>query len=335
MVFLLSSFVLASMNSSSYEEAIKELGQFPGIYEYKDKANEIGLFGHSMENNENKYHKNLLFQIESDIEKFKKMSYNDKLKFQSIIDYLKKIKSIELGKGKQSDLYFAEDSSEFVKRFFGKESYTDLIVTIEIAVFKVAHFEELDWERMIESELERFQNSSWKSSPEISSFYIVKCANLRQMKKFKDLYKASQELNLLRLKITKNPESTVFIGPAAYEFEALRGLKRHNEVLERFKKIPDKLLETESRHYLEGISMIYSCVATSYFENKKFDLACIYQEMALAKAYSCYENRNNPSFLREAVKLQSYFTKTGNFKQLHDLEERYNLKPLPKNPAEK
>lgn len=320
--------ILILTMSSSYEYALKELGTFPGIYKYKNKTEAIETFKCELKNPKNERHNILIMEIKKDLKKIGKFNKIKIEQFEKLLKTISDFQKSKTGIIENSELFFIKNCQNFIKDEFGKESYTDMLITQEIIIIEMENKKENDFRKLIDDEILRFEKSIWKSSPELTSYYMIKCAELKKHNIFIECYECAKKIEAARLQIVENPESTALVGPISYELGSLCGLKKYELVIDRYKEISSGLLETESKYHHHGIAEIYASVAESYYYIQKKELACIYQEMALGKMYSCHGSRTDPSVLKAANKLQFYFANSGKWNELRSLEERYNLKPL-------
>lgn len=220
-------------------------------------------------------------------------------------------------------------------KLFGECSYVDLVATIEILLLKTASFPEQNFASEIASEINRFESSTWKGSPILSSLYLVQCSNSRNTKNYDAMYSSSVKAKEMRDMISGNKLDGMHLGPISYQFQALLGMKRYDSVVRLYKTVPSELLETTDRRYLASVAQIISAIASSYLETGNLDSACIYQELALSKVYQGFLERDHPAVTDQATKLQEFLAKKRDFITMRAIEERFNLAPMPKVAGEK
>ncbi len=218
---------------------------------------------------------------------------------------------------------------------FGAASYFDFVATCKILVLKIVSFPGQDFSDEIDADIYRFEKLTFKNSPMLTQLYIAKCGNYRNLKNYSAMYDAAKKAKKMCAEICKDMLDPIHLGASSYEIQALCGLKNHSAVIDLFKKIPQSLLDVSERKYLSGISNIYSSVSVSYMHFDKIDLSIACQEMALSKMYEFCLNRDAPEVFEQAEKLRDILVKKGELGSMRIIEERYKLKPLPKQIGEK
>jgi hypothetical protein len=101
-----------------------------------------------------------------------------------------------------------------------------------------------------------------------------------------------------------------------------------------FNKIPFKFTDELNSSFSKQQFRIFSGMSDvwEYKENNAKSLA--YQELALV-SISATKDVSDSDVIDEAKKLRDKNEKAGEWKSLRNLEDRYKLKPLPRNPTEK
>lgn len=215
-------------------------------------------------------------------------------------------------------------------RAFGECSFIDLFATRQLLTFKALSYPQKNLTNEISFEIARFEKSTWAGSPFLSNFYMIQCANAKNIGDFELMYKNSLiSKERIKLIIGGKPE-VALLSPVSFEFRALNGLKRYHEILEQFKNVPNKLLDNSDKISCGLISPIYSAVAASYLDSGKIDHAIVYQELALAKIHQRFEDRNNLEVTEQALKFREILKLKKDYVLLRKIEERYTLVPLGK-----
>lgn len=219
--------------------------------------------------------------------------------------------------------------------FFGDLSYVDLNMTVFLITLKQMNDKTKTFTKELDEEVQRFQNSIWKNSFFLDQLILSQVENHMRQGEYQLSYTLSLKSLKMREQLCENQEDPFMLSPMAYKFKSLVGLKEYGRIIQDFKNIPLSLIELNDRGYQFIISEICSSVAKAYFETNKVDLCVVYQELAVSKIYSIAFDRKHPFVKKEAIILQTYLAKKGDWAAVRTLEERYELKPLPKDAKEK
>lgn len=165
-------------------------------------------------------------------------------------------------------------------------------------------------------------------------FFISLILNSINFNRGKESVTYSGTLKEMRSRVLKpnDERCMVHIGYLMY---ALSENECYQDCIDEFKKINKKWLAFETSERPGSLGRVFSSYAKSlYFTNKKRE-AMSYQEISLAITLQMAGDRKN-EFVKEcALFLRTILADLGEWKSLRNLEDRYYLKPLPKDPAEK
>ncbi len=333
MLHVLVPIVILSLNfdnDSRFLDVVKNISSEKSMLKWINSDEEIDalLMAADIRRDEFRFH--YLMRLKSDINKLKKIEQLNEVEIKKNVAVFSENNNIS-GKNPATIKRIDELLSARKKLLviFGEFSYVDLMVSTDILAIKMASAPEKNFAEDIDAEMQRFEGSDWSNSPMLSQFYLLKCASLRSSGAYGLMYKNSIIAKKMREKLCANKADPAHLGPVSYEFESLCLQGKYNDVINLYKSVPGELLESTSEKYLNAISVVYSSLASSYFEIGKIDLAITYQEIALGKAYQCFSDRDYPVVRKQAIKLRDILKKKGDLAAMQAVEERFNLKAAP------
>jgi len=216
----------------------------------------------------------------------------------------------------------------------GRETFSDILLTSKILEFKTLRIQKKDFEAEITREINRFEKSNWKDSPFLYKLYYDRCLNSKFKNKYSLLIKDSKILKSKYDLIFGESDDTYFVY-VSFLISGLSGEGRHLECLELFKSAPKNMLDSDNISMQGPRCRIYEAVANSYWKTGKKQTALAYQEMAATIALSRFSNTENFIAKEQANILREMYAQMGDWKSLRNMEDRFKLKPLPQNSAEK
>ena len=107
------------------------------------------------------------------------------------------------------------------------------------------------------------------------------------------------------------------------------------ECLDLFKSAPKNWLSSDELPLQGPRCRVYEAVANSYWKTGKKQTALAYQEMAATIALTYFSDTENFIVKEQANILRDMYIKIGDWRSLRNMEERFKLKPIPKNQEEK
>ena len=180
----------------------------------------------------------------------------------------------------------------------------------------------------------RLERNGWKWSPYLDMLNVMLAAKALKTQQYDKAIRYAEDANKSRSIILKKDDERIII-PVSYLMAALVKTKKYNECINKFKEIDKKWLESESPKVVGSVDRVYSAYAQALFATGKKREAMSYQELSLALIAGIFDNKYHEDITEEANLLRTMLADQGEWKSLRNLEERYKLKPLPKNPAEK
>lgn len=272
----------------------------------------------------------------NDLETFEKMNDNEKkILFQKLNEMAQSDHEM-LSKNREERLNFYKNSEEtciLIRKIFGEGSYLDIYFSQQKFATLIS-LKNVDLHDKIISEINRLQKSGWKESPYNDIFYISLILNSINFNKGKEAVKYAEKFKEMRCMILK-PDDEKNLAHIAYLMCAFSINENHKNCIDIFKSINKKWLDHENSKMPGSIGRVYASYARSLYYTDKKREAMSYQELALAITAHLTEGRKNELVEEEALFLRTILADLGEWKSLRNLEDRYYLKPLPKNPAEK
>lgn len=278
------------------------------------------------------FFKVFLKKVVTDLETFENLIESDKLEVNLTMTNFKngqiglRLKS----KNERIDIYnrFIINTL-FIQKTFGKGSYLDLKMS-QLKMLAIMYLNQYDQGEIIVSEIKRLEEFGWKNSPYLDIFYLLLIENSIHLNKANEALVFARKLEKLRT-LSLNPGDERNMVHMSYLMNALSKLGKHEECISLFKKLKEEWLETESEKILSAVARAYSSYAYSLFCTGKKREAMSYQELSLAIMFNLCGDSKDEFVVEEANKLRTILADLGEWKSLRNLEERYFLKPLPKN----
>lgn len=309
----------------------KRYGEFFDLLSSKDKIKRcIGLA------NGCQFFQFFLTKVLNDLNKFENLSAADKKDIKLRMNLIQKAEAEAISKKREEriELYKSfEETFVLIKTKFGEGSYLDLCLS-QSKFIPIVSFKNINVENAIIGEIKRMENNGWKNSPYNDFFYMALILNSINSNKKSDALKFAKKFEELRKEILRTDDEKNIVH-VSYTMRALSINNEHVKCIDDFKKIDKKWLDIEITKYPGALSRVLSSYSRSlYYTNKKRD-AMSYQELSLAITAHLTEGRKNELVEEDALFLRTILADLGEWKSLRNLEDRYYLKPLPKNPAEK
>ncbi len=227
-------------------------------------------------------------------------------------------------------------ASQSVKKIFKDGSFIDLLIS-PIPLFALTCLDrKTDHGNLIDAELNRFKKTEWAESPFLDVFYLLYCKNRCNTGDHSGLLDCANQLQRFRALYCSIDDSQSSIDPIGYKIQALSLLKKDRACLDYF--AASKKTVMNEPHWAvdcERQFAICASVSDSYFRLGHINESLLYQEMALGKVFSLYQDRDNQQVIETAVSFRDKLCHAKDWVAMRKIEERYKLKALPKQNGEK